>query len=251
MKELPNYFFRLHKKNEIPKKINNNYNNDIINMNYAENHYFRGFIEIDGAFAYYDSSPIIIIDENEKLFKVSKTINVSAWGKQIDLDDNNKFIINQNTVILIEDKLSFPKVLKEFNRNKSMKKDELYSSLNFIIFKTIKKINILEEYLTSISEGKKTNYSYYLVLVYNNNPILKMENIIINILKNLNEQNLIKFSSFRFKVIYALPCISFNDSKKVEKLEEDIKNMKNKMENMEETIVKLQKLLDKHGIKDD
>ena len=53
-------------------------------MNYAESQYFLSFIEIDGAFAYYESSPMILIEENNKIFKVSKTINVSSWGTKID-----------------------------------------------------------------------------------------------------------------------------------------------------------------------
>jgi len=233
LKELPNYFFRLQqKKNKKPKaSINNKY----INMDYAESHYFFSFVEIDGAFAYYESSPMIIIEENSKLFKVSKTINVSSWGDQIYIEKNNKnnFIINKNSVILLEDKLGFPNELKNLTRNEIIDKDELYSSINFIIYKSIRKIRIVEEYLTSIFEGKTIEYSYYLVLVYNNNPISGMEEIIMNILRNLFEQNLIKYPSFKFKVIYALPCISFNHFEKMDRMQMEMNDMKNKMKEME------------------
>ena len=139
LKELPNYFFRLHKKNKLPKASGNN---NSITMNYAESHYFSSFIEINGAFAYNKSSPMTIIEENNKLFKVSKTINVSSWGRKIDIEENNNnnFIFNKNSVILLEDKMSFPKMLKDLKRNQEMNKNELYSSLNFLIYKSIRKI---------------------------------------------------------------------------------------------------------------
>ena len=64
-------------------------------MNYAESHYFSSFIEIDGAFLYYKSSPMTIIEENNKLFKVCKTINISSWGREINIQKNNSvFLLN-------------------------------------------------------------------------------------------------------------------------------------------------------------
>ena len=119
--------------------------------------------------------------------------------------------------------------MKNLNRDQKADKDELYSSINFIIYKSKRKINIVEEYLKSNFEGKTIKYSYYLVLVYNNNPISDMEKIIINILRNLYEQKLIKYLSFKFKVIYALPCISFNNSKEMDKMKMEMNDMKNKL----------------------
>lgn len=242
LKELPNYFFRLQQKRN--KKHKDTSNNKSINMNYAESHYFLSFIEIDGAFAYFESSPMILIEENNKLFKVSKTINVSSWGKKINLEENNKnnFIINKNSVILLEDKLSFPNVLKNLKKDENMDKDELYSSLNFVIYKSIRKIRIIEEYLTSIFERKTTEYSYYLVLFYNNNPISDIETIIINILSNLCEQGLIKYRSFKFKVIYALPCISFNNSKEMDRMQMEMNDMKNKIEELNDMKKKIEEM---------
>ena len=69
-------------------------------MNYAESHYFSSFIEIDGAFVYYKSSPMTIIEENNKLFKVSKTINVSSWGREINIQKIMKIILLLTKVLL-------------------------------------------------------------------------------------------------------------------------------------------------------
>jgi len=146
LKELPNYFFGLHKKNELPQTKDSS-NDKFISMNFAESYYFLSYIEIDGAFAYYKSSPMIIIEENNNLFKVSKTIYVSSWGKEIYIEDNNNsnnFIIKQNSAIILEDILGFPKELKDLKRNQEMNKDELYSSLNFLIYKSIRKISFLK-----------------------------------------------------------------------------------------------------------
>ena len=249
LKELPNYFFGLHKKNELPKTKASN-NDKFITMNYAGSHYFLSFIEIDGAFAYYKSPPMTIIEENNKLFKVSKTINVSSWGREIDIEENNNndFIINQNSVILLEDKLSFPKELKDLKRNQEMNKDELYSSLNFLIYKSIRKINIVKEYLTSNFEGKAIEYSFYLVLVYKNNPISSMEKIIVNILRNLYEQSLIKYPSFKFKVIYSLPYIPINNFPNLDKMKMDLNDMKNKMEELSNKMKDMEKLIEKYKI---
>ena len=54
-------------------------------------------------------------------------------------------------------------------------------------------------------------------IILKNNPVSDMEKIIINNLRNLYEQSLIKYLSFKFKVIYALPYISFNNYEKVDK----------------------------------
>ena len=241
LKELPNYFFRLIKKNQIiiPKKSDNN--NNEIDMDSVDENYFSAYIEIDGAFAYFNPSKLTIINENDKLFKVSKTINVSSWGEEIEInnDDKNNFIIDQNTILLIEDKLSFPKVINDLKKEIKINKDELYTSLNFLIYKTIKKINIFNEYLISTSEGKKITYSYYLLLIYNSNPILNVENIFEKILSDLSKEKLIKYPNFYLKIIYALPCISLNDSKKVEELEAEIKIQKN---NLEEMALKMKKM---------
>ena len=97
-------------------------------MNDVENNYFSSFIEIDSAFAYYEFAPLTIIDENSRLFKVSKTINVSLSDEKIEISENekNNFEINKNTIILIEDKLSFPKIIEDFARNKIMKRADLF-----------------------------------------------------------------------------------------------------------------------------
>ena len=264
LKELPNYFFRIKEKNKKLPEIKYEKN---INMNYAEFHYFLNFVETDGAYVYNDSSPMTIIDKNNKLFKLSKTIKVSSYGKKITLNEdenndfaitnnvifdksdnkikvskNDDFIINQNSVILIEDKLNISKIIENFDKNKKMNKDELYSSFNFLIYKTIRKIRFYEEYLTSISEKTNNKYSYYLLLVYYNNPISDIENIIIKILKNLSSQSLIKYPSFQLKVIYSLPCISFNNSKEFNDLKAEVKILKEKVERME-------MLLNEKGIK--
>ena len=223
--ELPNYFFSLRKKKkeESIKKLGIE-----IDMNDVENNYFSSFIEIDSAFAYYEFDPLTIIDENSRLFKVSKTINVSLSDEKIEISENekNNFEINKNTIILIEDKLSFPKIIEDFARNKIMKRADLFSSLNFVIYKTIKRINIFNEYLRYISGGKKISYSYFLLLIYDTNPILNVENKILEILQNLQRNKLIKYPNFKIKVIYALPCITFNDSEKIAKLEDEIVKMK-------------------------
>ena len=164
------------------------------------------------------------------MFKVSKTISVSSWGKDIKIEqeDKNNLKIKGNTILLIEDKLSFPKVIYDLKKKQKMNKEELYLSLNFLIYKTIKKINIFNEYLNSISKEKK-NYSYCLLLIYDTSPIANVENVIKTILCDLYNEKLIKYSSFYIKVIYVLPCISFNDSKRVEKLEKKIKEMEDEM----------------------
>ena len=230
--ELPNYFFRLNKKNQFINntKKDDNFNDNKIDMNYADENYFSAFIEIDGAFAYNDNNELDIIKEDNKMFKVSKTISVSSWGKDIKIEqeDKNNLKIKGNTILLIEDKLSFPKVIYDLKKKQKMNKEELYLSLNFLIYKTIKKINIFNEYLNSISKEKK-NYSYCLLLIYDTSPIANVENVIKTILCDLYNEKLIKYSSFYIKVIYVLPCISFNDSKRVEKLEKKIKEMEDEM----------------------
>ena len=113
-------------------------------MEYVDKNYFITFIEIDGAFAYLNDPQLIIIDEYNKKFKLSKTINVSSYGEHIDINDEDQdiFLINKNSILLIEDKLSFPKIIKDLKRDKMIKKEDLYNSLNFVIYKSIKKINI-------------------------------------------------------------------------------------------------------------
>mgnify|MGYP003571583144 CR=1 FL=1 len=64
-----------------------------------------------------------------------------------------------------------------------------------------------------------------------------MEKNIVNILRNLYEQNLIKYQSFKFKVIYSLPYIPYNNPNMLDKMQmqlNDMKNIMNRMENMME-----------------
>ena len=112
-------------------------------MKCVDNYYFSSFIEIGGTFAYLNLMKITIIYETSKLFKCSKTISISSHGEKIEIDnDELDLTIKPNTIILIEDKLSFPKVIKNLTKNETINKDELFASMNFLIYKIIKKINI-------------------------------------------------------------------------------------------------------------
>ena len=237
LKQLPNYFFRLSKKNKKEIPFNKDYNYHETDMNCVDRYSCPSYIEIDGAFEYLNPKQLIIINENDKLFKCSKTISISSWGDEIKIkDDKLDLIIEPNSIILIEDKLSFPKVIRNLTNNKKIKKDDLFTSLNFFIYKIIKKISIFNEYLVSTSEGTTRIYSYYLLLIYDSNPILNVENIIINIIKDLKKENLIKYPKFQIKAIYVLPCITLNESKEVDELKTKIKNLKEEIEIMKRTI---------------
>ena len=245
--ELPNYFFRLINKNPFKgkkskeKKINRE---EIIEVNTVIQNIFSAYIEIDGAFAYYGISPFIIINEGNKLFKVSKTLDVSSFGEDIKINDNesNKLILNPNTVVIIEDKLGFPPVINDFKKGKKITKEKLYTSLNFIIYKTIRKINIMNEYLISTTEEKNKTYSYYLLLVYDSNPISDVENILKTILNDLCKEKLIKYPTFKLKVIYALPCISLNDSTTIAELKNEIIDLKTTIEEMRKEMEEIKKI---------
>ena len=253
LKELPTYFFRLKGKNHTKENKNKgkkerNKINDVkkISMEYIDKNNFISFIVVDGAFAYLNDPQLTIIDEYSKKFKLSKTINVSSYGEQINIyeEDKNEFIINKNSILLIEELLSFPKVIKNLKEDKIFNKNDLYNSLNFVLYKTIKKINIFNEYLTSTSGDKKENYVYYLLLVYGSTPIKNMENIIKDIIKDLSGEKLIKYYSFKVKVVYLLPFIELDVSKRIERLENDIEKMKKEVEVLKERFLKMEKHLE-------
>ena len=52
----------------------------------------------------------------------------------------------------------------------------------------------------------------------------------------MKNENLIKYPKFKLKVIYVLPYISLNDSKGLEKLENEIKLMKEEMEVLKQRV---------------
>ena len=85
LKQLPSYFFRLYKKNPKLKQNKNTGGGEEIDMDTVEKNFFSAYMEINGAFAYLDSPKLEIINENDKRFKVSKTIKVSSWGKEIKI----------------------------------------------------------------------------------------------------------------------------------------------------------------------
>ena len=237
LKQLPNYFFKLVKKNRKEISFNKDYNKNEIDMNYVDGNYFSSYIEIDGAFAYLNPKKLIIISKESKLFNVSKTLKISSWGDKIQIIDDKDFIIEPNTIILIEDKLSFPKFIQNLTKEKKIKKDEMYASLNFLIYKLIKKIKIFNEYLASTSEGKDISYSYYLLLIYDSNPILNVENIIVKIINDLAKEQLIKYPIFQLKVIYALPCITLNESRRIKELEETVTRLEKEMEKLKKSLI--------------
>ena len=204
-------------------------------MKYVDDYYFSSFIEIDGAFAYLNSTKKTIIYETSELFKCSKTISISSHGEKIEIDNGElDLTIKPNTIILIEDKLSFPKVIKNLTKNETINKDELFASMNFLIYKIIKKINIFESYLNSTSEGKKNKYFYYLILIYDSNPILNVENIVIDVIKELKKEGLIKYSSFQLKVIYILPC-TLNESNEIDEMKKKIKDLEKELRLMKQS----------------
>ena len=55
---------------------------------------------------------------------------------------------------------------------------------------------------------------------------------------NLSNEKLIKYNSFHIKVIYVLPCISLNESKRVEELEKDVENLRKEVKELKEMLSK-------------
>ena len=270
LKELPSYFFKLKTKNNLkedeekienckenesksnesktkpkesqikfndiekkPKENQIKFSENEINMDSVDKYYFSAFIETDGAFIYENPSPLVMFDKSDKKFKVSKTIDISSYGETIKIiRDKGELKIKKNTILLIEDKLKFPDVIDDLERKKVYSKDFLLKSLNFVIYKTIKKIKIYEEYLKSVSNGNNESYSFCLLFIYNSRPISKVERIFKDVLKNLFTEKLIPYEAFQLKIIYLLPCISLNDFGEIKELKNKINKMDKEMKSM-------------------
>ena len=77
-----------------------------------------------------------------------------------------------------------------------------------------------------------------------------MEKIFINIHNNLLKEKLITYPFFYLKVLYALPCFSFNEIKRENKLYEIIRNMLIHMRDMDSRMSNLEKKYAKNTSKE-
>ena len=226
LKELPQIFFQLKKKNQ------NNYIYRKYNYNDFDsylNDCFSNFCEIDGAFLYKRDTPLILFFYENNKFILSKKYTLNDFtGKKED------FIISPYSVLLIEDKISATKYIDlALLKENCLTKEEINSSLIFTVYKLIKKINFYQNYLEKkmkIEDKYFKEYHFHLILSYNNKHISRIEKDFIKcfkFLKNNGYLNNIK-DNFDIRFIYTLPSISFNKSTTVNDLKKEIEKINNK-----------------------
>ena len=204
LSKLPSYFFALRYKIIKPKKLRKFQTN-----NPAIDSPFNSYIETDAAFLYTGSESLTIMPTDIKEFLLYKEIKIELYGDKFIYPKEkilNELKIDPNTVIIIEDKLIMPAHIN--NTIISYKKDDLFSSLDYIIYKTISKINYYREFIKYELEIKN-DVNFHLLLVYNKKPIVESEIVdqILFSIKSLKQQNLIVEEKFTFQVIYVMPNI--------------------------------------------
>ena len=227
LKELPCYFFRIKNKNKIGYKPK--YRN-YIDFDYAKKNYFLSFCEVEGAFIYDGITPLEIINKENSCFSTNGVVEFESQNAEVK--EEKGFTIKGKSIILIESKLTIPKNIKKFNMLKKYKREELYSSLIFTIYKMIKKIKFYESYLNNNSENK---YHYYLILFYNSNQIDDINDYVKKCLNLLKRKECIEKddSSYSIKVVFTVSQILGRQREISNQLEIEVNLLRDKIKENE------------------
>ena len=208
-----------------------------------------GYQEFDYLFRVVSNNdiPMNKIDKNCEGFPFVKNMkieikNFNESNQIINIDSKieNGFILKKNSLVIIENKLRFPKTKELFNE---------------YLFLMIKKFNFV------IQLVKNTNNNLY---KYNNMQLLLIYDDIIvnqNVIKELISKEEIEFIlnrvafkeklSFTIEIIYVSQMMNFyNSSYMFKKLTKDINELKTQNKQLEGKIEKLERILRINGLLD-
>ena len=123
--------------------------------------------------------------------------------REIDED----FIIGPKTIVINESKLSIPKYIKGFSFDKKYTKEDLSSTLLFILNKLIKKRVFYYEYVKNEflkNSEDINNYNFLFCLIYDNIPVTNINKVVKKDLQTLLDCGYIKHI-FKLKIVYLIP----------------------------------------------
>ena len=211
------------------KKSNITFKNYISNL-------FKFFIETDFAkinkddsdiqpdftFKPFINEPPIIVDKDAN--------NDNNWSSNIN--SSNEFKIYGKSIILGEIKSTVPDKILNIENGETINPKECKRALYIVLYKLINKIDYYLNFVKYEILDKKEDiekYKIQLFLIYNNKPISQMNTYIKTCLDNLIKNGHIH-NKFIFQIVYSSPSIS---SLNINKLSNDIKSVKEKINNLE------------------
>ena len=161
------------------------------------------------------------------------SIHVKKNNKQLGIDtsNNTKIVLKKKSINIMEAKFSVPLKLgsldlieKEIDKNKDYKKTIYYVLCNLINKIKFYKDLVVNEFLSKDDNIK--NYSFRLLLIFDNKPVKEFSSQIIEILKELHGKNLINYHNFEIIPIYIGPNLGYVNyrvvSNEVDNLKKDL-----------------------------
>lgn len=208
----------------------------MINLNYKKSDkkntdgVINLFFEFDGCYLFEGQNDITFSDDIIKPFNKETKYKVS--DKEETKIIQNDILIKNNSIVLIEVKTHFPKLKEEDQR----------TNLENIIKMMFIKLNYFVDLYHEILQKKFEEIK--LILLYDQNRLSNYENnIIINIIdKNKDKFQALNKYDLYFDIVYIIPSIgkiSLNYiSQKLQKLEEENKNIKEQNKIIKEEKIK-------------
>ena len=213
---------------------------------------YASFNELD--IAYYNSN--LIPKDNDKLGPLKTTGYFKIYNSDITFDENKNFEIYNNSLILGEVKVKFPKKIYEKKEDKESKvikgniniKVKKEDSLEKIIYKLFYKLSLYYDLFNNTNLFDASNIqNIQLIFFYDNIQLNQLKNeIIIDIMKkNIYHLKALKNIPVHFFIVYVLPTItniSFYELKEeINELKEKDKKRGKEIEDLKEENKKREK----------
>lgn len=202
----------------VAKKLN--YSND----NYEE----YGYQEFDMMFKVSNNKDIPLNNkDSSKFLPFVKSTQIKVSKHNIQIENETEFVIKQNALVIIENKIKFPKT-----------KEKFISYITIMIKKLVFVIKLLKNIKSPVIHSCQ---NFQLLLIYD--EIIVHENEIMNyinkeeIKKIVNEQSLNETLEFTIEIVYISQIVHFyntlNDLKERREMKNEITKLKSKVEELE------------------
>ena len=206
--ELPSFLF--------PIENYKDYDTADITLRNKIKYMFNFFLETDKAILNPSNFDINSKDILCSPYILYPSIHVKKNNKQLTIDTSNniKIVLKKKSINIMEAKISEPLKMgsldlieKEIGKNKDYKKTIYYVLCNLINKIKFYKDLVINEFLNK--DDNINNYSFRLLLIFDNKPVNEFSSEIIEILKELHEKNIINYHNFEIIPIYIGPNLGY------------------------------------------
>ena len=198
-------------------------------LNYSKDNYEEyGYQEFDMMFKVSNNNDIPLNNNyGSKFLPFVKSTQIKIKNSSIKIEEESEFFIKKNALVIIENKIKFPK-----------SKEKLISYISIMIKKLVFVIKLLKNIKSDIIYSCE---NIQLLLIYD--EIIVRQNEIMNyinkeeIKKIMNELSLNEALEFTIEIVYVSQIVHFyntlNDLKERREMKKEIQNLKSKVKELE------------------